>query len=239
MRERQCLGVHPAYRQALNAALKVESTLPAAVLNHCGDWLSDLSIRWPPSSSVDATSRIFEQLQHALAEHIRIRIQYDSVKDGCELNLLLDPRRLVFMTRGWYLLAKSHQHGEVRTFKVDRISKLELTEDRFEPDESFSEEAYFGKAWRMIPEGTIHQIKLRFSPDVAATVEEVQWHHTQTTQSLDDGSLLFEAEVDGLAEITSWVLGYGEHVEVLAPTALRDRLREKAEAVVRLAGRYP
>ncbi len=55
--------VHPAYRQAMNAALKVESTLPAPVLGHCGDRLSDLSIHWPPSSSVDMTSGIFEQLR--------------------------------------------------------------------------------------------------------------------------------------------------------------------------------
>ncbi len=137
------------------------------------------------------------------------------------------------MTRGWYLLAKSHQHGEVRTFKVDRIARLELTEDRFKPDESFSEENYFGKAWRMIPEGKVYSIKLKFSAHVAATVEEVQWHHTQATQYLDDGDLLFEAEVDGLSEITSWILGYGEHVEVLSPRALR----EKAEAIVRLAAR--
>jgi predicted DNA-binding transcriptional regulator YafY len=61
----------------------------------------------------------------------------------------------------------------------------------------------------------------------------VRWHHTQATQYLDDGSFLFEADVDGLFEITSWILGYGEAVEVLAPTVLR----EKAEAVVRWASR--
>ncbi len=35
------------------------------------------------------------------------------------------------------------------------------------------------------------------------------------------------------------VLGCGEHVEVLAPTALRDRLREKAEEIIQLATRRP
>lgn len=227
--------VHPMYQQAVDAALKIESTLPAPVLEHCGSWLSNLSLHWPATSSVDAVSNLFNTVQRALADCHSIRVRYDSVYDGKEIDVLLDPLRLIFMARGWYLLAKSHQHGEVRTFKMDRVISMTATDKVFEPDETFSERRYFGKAWQMIPEGRLYDVKLRFIPEVAASVEEVHWHETQNTQRLEDDSLLFEAQVDGLKEITPWIMGYGDQVEVLSPRELRDRIRHKAERMAQRA----
>ncbi len=224
--------VHPAYQHAVDAALKIESTLPPAMLEHCGAWLSGLSIHWPPASPADAAADVFGKLQRALADSRRVRLHYDSASDGREIELLADPLRLIFMTRGWYLIAMSHHHGEPRTFKIDRVTNVRITDEKFTPDKSFSEKAYFGKAWRMIPEGRLYAIRLCFSPEVAASVEEVQWHPTQSTTRLADGGLLFEAEVDGLREVAPWILGYGDFVEVLGPIELRHMVRERAERMV-------
>ncbi|MBX3394413.1 MAG: WYL domain-containing transcriptional regulator [Phycisphaerae bacterium] len=229
--------VHPAYQYAVDAALKIESTLPAAVLEHCGAWLSGLSIQWPASSWADAVSGLFEKLQRALADRRRIRMRYDSTHDDREVVFLCDPLRLVFMTRGWYLIAHSHLHGEIRTFKVDRIVEVSMTEDRFKPDADFSLKKYFGKAWRMIPEGRLYSVRLKFTREVAASVEEVLWHSTQSTRKHPDGSLIFEAEVDGLREISAWVLSYGDQVEVLSPQPLRDIVRDRAKNMLAAARR--
>jgi predicted DNA-binding transcriptional regulator YafY len=43
-----------------------------------------------------------------------------------------------------------------------------------------------------------------------------------------------EFRVDGLGEISWWVLGYGDQVQVLAPKALRDRLIETARNMINL-----
>lgn len=224
--------VHPLYRAAMSASLKIESGLPSAVVEHCGAWLAGLDVQWSPMSSAEAVDDLFRQLQSALAQHLRLFLVYDSVYDGEEIRLFVDPVRLIFATRGWYLIAWSHKHESYRTFKVDRIMSVEMTGDAFEPHKDFSTAAYFGDAWRMIPEGHTHVVRLRFSAIVAASVEEVYWHHTQHTDFDDKGRLLFSAKVDGLNEIAPWVLGYGEHVEVLGPVELRDLVRKKAEAIV-------
>ncbi|MBN2560541.1 MAG: YafY family transcriptional regulator [Phycisphaerae bacterium] len=227
--------VHPMYQQALDAALKIESNLPAAVLKHCGEWLDGVSIRWPPTSPADVVTNLFQTVQRALANHTRLKVRYDSVYDGKEIEVLLEPLRLVFMARGWYLIANSRTHNEVRTFKMDRMIEVVDRGDEFTPDADFSEKRYFGAAWRMIPDGTVYSVLLRFSAVVATSVEEVLWHESQSTTRLDDGRLLFEAEVDGLREICSWVLAYGDQVEVLAPKELRDMIREKAARMIALA----
>ena len=86
----------------------------------------------------------------------------------------------------------------------------------------------------MIPEGRIYNIKLRFLPKVANNVAEVQWHSTQKVTYNSDGSAIMEFRVDGLGEISWWILGYGDQVQVLAPKALRKRIVEMAKNMVKL-----
>lgn len=223
---------HPMYRAVSDAALKIESGLPGSVLAHCGEWLEGLDILQEPVTSVETVADLFADLQAALARRERIHIVYDSVYDGGEIRLFVDPVRLIFATRGWYLIAWSHRHAEYRTFKVDRIVSMEFTGDGFAPHTDFSCERYFGKAWRMIPDGVVYDIRLRFDAEVAASVEEIQWHATQRTRRDAEDRLIFEVEVDGLKEIAPWILGYGEHVEVLAPDELRELIRGKAEQIL-------
>ena len=61
------------------------------------------------------------------------------------------------------------------------------------------------------------------------------WHKTQRTTYEEDGSLLFEVDVDGIGEISWWIMGYGAEAEVLEPPQLRERM---AKHVARLADTY-
>ncbi len=94
------------------------------------------------------------------------------------------------------------------------------TSDPFTIPPRFTIARFLGNAWNMIPTAAKDvKIAIRFLPPRAADVEQVRWHKTQETWWNDDGSLHFEATVSGLAEVTSWILGYGQHAQVLQPPA--------------------
>jgi predicted DNA-binding transcriptional regulator YafY len=53
----------------------------------------------------------------------------------------------------------------------------------------------------------------------------------------DDGGCELSMRVGGIKEVRAWVLGWGGDVEVLAPPALRDEVRDHARRMVeRYAG---
>ena len=78
-----------------------------------------------------------------------------------------------------------------------------------------------GKVSRM---GKVYNVKLKFSPEVARSVTEVQWHCTQKVAFDDDGSTIIKFRVDSLNEIIWWVLSYGNKVQILAPKVLRKKI---------------
>ncbi|MFQ6048353.1 MAG: helix-turn-helix transcriptional regulator [Phycisphaerae bacterium] len=224
----------PVYGDAARAAAKIESSLPASLLSQCGSLLATTDVRWGPLSEASSVDSAFVTLQQAIAQKRKVRIRYDSFYEKCEIELVLSPYRLVFASRAWYVLGYSDKHGSVRTFKLERLLKLDPLDQLYVQDEPFDVERYFGKAWQIIPDGKIYHVKLLFKPMVAGNVEEVLWHHTQRTRRQRDGSLIFEAEVDGLREIIWWILGYGDQVVVQGPPELRRRVRQMARRMVEL-----
>jgi predicted DNA-binding transcriptional regulator YafY len=220
--------VLPMYAEVTRAAAKIESALPPALVKHCGSLLDAVDVRWPALSEAGSVDSVFATLQEAVGVRRKVRIEYDSYFEGSQIDMVVHPYRVAFVNRGWYVIGYSEAHESVRTLKLDRVVSSRMLDEQFVPDEGFNLDGYFGNAWQIIPEGKVYHVELLFKPKVAGNVEEVLWHKTQQTHHLADDSMLFEVDVDGLGEITWWILGYGDQVVVQQPQELRRKVGRMA-----------
>ncbi len=224
----------PLLSQSTRAALKLENSLPATIRQHVGGVIDRLSMRIGPVARHKGLDAMFDELAGATAARQVCRIVYISFHDRKQVRLTVHPLRLTFVNRAWYLMAYSTTHREIRTFKLGRIRKLTVAKSTFGPGRDAEVDEHFGQAWCMIPEGKLYDVHLHFAAKVAGNVAEVRWHPSQQVEWNDDGSLEFRATVDGVGEITWWVLGYGDQVEVIAPGKLRDAVGEIARAMAEM-----
>ncbi len=222
-------SVSPDAAVAAAAGLKMEGLLPPSLLEHCDPIVGGMDVRMDPTSDATTIVDTMATLQFAVAAKRKVRISYDSYYDGRAIDDVLHILRLAFIHRGWYMIAMAEKIGDVRTFKVERILRLSVLEDTYAPDPEFTLDKYFGNAWLMIRGDETYTVKILFSPKVAGNVEEIRWHKTQRTSFMSDGGLIFEVDVDGLDEISWWILGYGDQAEVLEPPELRDLIAERAQ----------
>jgi len=221
----------PETRATASAAAKLESMLPAAMLDHLGPIFERTEFRQGPFSHPSALSDTLPILQSALARRRKIHVRYDSLLDRAVLDLVLHPYRLAYIHRAWYLIGRNDEDREYRTYKVERFLQLQILAQGFRADPEFNLERYFGNAWLMIRGDRPYHVRIRFLPKVAGNIEEVVWHKTQRTSFAPDGSLIFEVDVDGLDEISWWVLGYGDQAIVLDPPELRMRILGHARSM--------
>ncbi len=142
---------------------------------------------------------------------------------------LLEPST---QTHALYLIGWDLERDALRTFKVERISAVSVTLERFEPPEPGMVETLLRRAWDIIADQPPMEIELRFRASVAQRVAETIWHPSQEIERETDGSLRWRGTVAGPLEIRLWILSWGADVEVLAPEDLRrdvaDRLAEAA-----------
>lgn len=218
---------------AVSAALKVESVLPENVREPCGELLDAIQVDDEQTSDAAAVGDVMLHLAQAQASRHKVRIHYDSLGERREIQTTLRPYRVYFRGRGWYVVGHSEMHREVRAFKLERIVRLSVLAHRFRLDPQFDLRKFYGNAWHMIRGRPRHHVEIHFSRKVAGNVDEVAWHPTQRTRRRSDGSLVFEVEVDGIEEISWWVLSYGDQAVVTEPAELRRLVTDHARNLVR------
>jgi proteasome accessory factor B len=227
-------GRIPFYGPARSACIKLESSLPARLRQQLGDVTGAIQIRMQPTGALSGKKPYYEQLVDAIAGRRCVRMRYGSLTEWDEIGTKLSPYRLLFSRHSWYVIGRSSLHRATRTFNVGRIVQLEVLADRFKIPRQFSLDRYLGNAWHLIPEsGPDQDVTVRFSPTVAQNVAEVSWHKTQRTEMNDDGTLDFHVTVSGIHEMSWWILGYGDHAEVLHPKSLRDLITGRAARMLK------
>jgi proteasome accessory factor B len=122
-----------------------------------------------------------------------------------------------------------HRSREIRTFAIDRIRRLELSDDRFDVPRSFDFDAYLGASFGVIAEPAT-RVRIRFDRRWATYVEEHTWHPSQSLRRGTGGSLELTMEVGGTAELLAWILSFGSGAEVLEPESLRAQVVGDLEA---------
>ena len=228
-------GGVPFQEAAFTAAAKLEGSLPPALRSELRDLGRALTIEKPAVNRLSGHINVYRQLLAAVTHRRAVTICYDSFTEREVLRTKLDPYHLLFSRRSWYVIGRSAQHREVRTFNLGRIKELELREETFDVPRSFSLSRYLRNAWSLIPEpGPDFNVWLRFRPLVARNVAEVSWHPTQRCEFRSDGQLDFHVTVSGLNEISWWILGYGDQVEAIEPPELRALMAGRAEQMAKM-----
>lgn len=223
----------PFQDSILQAALKIENNIPGAIKGFCHKAFKAISMSVKPPAQISSFDKTFIQLIDATLKKQVVNIRYYLPRDKRNITMNFNPYHLLYDERSWYVLGKSNFFKGVRALKLSRIEELKITDKCFVEDKEFDVAEYIGKAWAIVPEGKLYNIKLKFTPDVAHDVAKVQWHKTQSVTFEDDGSVIVEFCIDGLNEITWWILSYGDNVQILEPEKLRKRIITIAENTIR------
>ncbi|MCP4592470.1 MAG: WYL domain-containing protein, partial [bacterium] len=152
----------PDHTAATSGAVKIESSLPSVVREHCGDMLSGVEVRWWPMSEAESLRDLLPVLQRCVKDRRCVSITYDSYLDDKRIQVALRPYRLLFIRRGWYVIGYAEQFEMVRTFKLERIERIREEDRHFTPDSDFTLDAYFGNAWQMIRGELRHHVRIKF-----------------------------------------------------------------------------
>ena len=121
---------------------------------------------------------------------------------------------------------------DLRTFAPARILTIQETGETFQRPKKFSIEDRLQGSFGVHAGKENFKVTIRFSPQVADYIREKTWHPTQKIKSLPDDSIELSITLSSLVEIHRWVLGWGEHAEVIEPSNLRERLRRSAEEIL-------
>jgi len=222
------LGGAPFAQDLESAFAKIREALPARSLPYLARIQELFSARPDPFKDYSDKREVIEALIDATLHQRQITIAYFSFNSRRTKSYTLDPYRVVYYHGGLYLYARAHEYGEVRTFAVERIQKIETLDDGFEIPSDFSVSDYARAAFG-IAGGKPVRVKLAFGDAMAGYIRERVWHESQTLDERPDGSVLLQMDVAPGWELKAWIKGFLPHVRVLEPAALREEIAQDLE----------
>jgi len=127
-----------------------------------------------------------------------------------------------------YVIGHARHANALRTYKVERIIKAELTAESFAIPEDFDAPALLRTAWGIMYGEQTEEVVLRFVPGATRRVQESRWHPSQRLETCDDGGCVLRLTISHPEEMRYWIRGWGPQVEVLAPGWLREEMAREA-----------
>jgi predicted DNA-binding transcriptional regulator YafY len=166
-----------------------------------------------------------------------LRIAYQSLPAEKVTERIVEPYYIEPAAPGHssYVIAYCHRAKEVRTFKIERIETAELASDSYTIPSDFDANEFFGSSWGIVVEGKPKTIKLRITDtELVRIMGETVWHPSQVLERQKDGSVIMTLRVTDTVELHSWIMGWGEFVEVLEPRELREEVAKTARNMTKL-----
>ncbi len=161
---------------------------------------------------------VFNLIKNAIFNQYTITFSYFA-REGNYSNRTVEPIKLIFKNKDWYLYGFCLLRNDFRFFKLTHIKDLEISSDTFIREVKSSHEIE-----TVIKNKNFIHAKLKFSPKVAFRVYD---EFTDNVSKDNQGNLYVNIDLPDNETLFSYILSFGDNVEILEPDYLRHSMKEK------------
>lgn len=176
------------------------------------NWIDVDFSRW---GKTDPDNKKFEQLKTAILTEKVISFTYANSYGSTSLKTVY-PLKLLFKSKAWYLQAYCPSNRAYRTYKINRITHLEMLDD------DFSRNNFTVPVIEEKNSPALLNLTLLFSNESAyRAYDEFEIHDSQKKE---DGSLLVDTQLPEDDWLYSFLLSLGASVKVISPSHVEKKL---------------
>jgi predicted DNA-binding transcriptional regulator YafY len=186
------------------------------------DWVE---VDFSPWGSGPEEGRKFKIIQQAILSKKVIQFDYSGT-DGKRWLRIVEPLKLIFKAKSWYLRAWCQMSDDFRIFRITRMRNVISTDQQFERKNDDFKIREFGET----PPDTkiIVNLHLRFQPRIAYRLYD-DYEDRDMTQN-EDGTIDLQISLPEDEWVYGYILSFGADVEVLEPEKIRriicDRMQK-------------
>ena len=179
-----------------------------------------------PGPRVQVEPKVLGAIAVAIKAPFSLTIAYQGASDDAAIDRAVEPYGMLLGTRQ-YLIARDLGNGrDFRRFRLDRITRADITGQSFARDPDFDLDAYAAQSFGSYHSDAEYQpVIWRFAPSAAAAAREFVFHPSQVVTDEPNGGLRVAFTASGWVEMAWHLYKWGDKVEVIAPVELQELVR--------------
>ncbi|EAQ43666.1 hypothetical protein MED193_12383 [Roseobacter sp. MED193] len=170
---------------------------------------------------------ILSAIEEALETSMRLSVSYQGKEDAVATDRSLESYGLLFGIREYLIARDTNKDDRLRSFRLDRIAAIAVTDQPFQKDPEVDLQAHAAKAFgSYYSEEEFGPVAWRFSPEAAKVAREFEFHPDQRVEETDDGGMIVRFSASGWLEMAWHLYKWGDGVTVLEPAGLAKVVAE-------------
>jgi len=168
-------------------------------------------------------SIFLQEIQHALACQKVLSIAYYSPQNRQTTSRSVEPIGLIFYAMNWHVIAFCRLRNEYRDFRLNRIQKLEVTDESFEKSLDLAFEEYLDREKQATP---YIEIELLVTKELAQLIHESKYWYGLIDERQEERGIRMKFLNPDMYGFARWVLLLGNQADVLEPPELKELVQE-------------
>ncbi|WP_251861153.1 YafY family protein [Clostridium sp. Marseille-Q2269] len=173
------------------------------------------------------TDKRFEKIRLATIKQRILEFKYVNSKN-IRSNRMIEPYKIIFKGQSWYLLGFCCKKNDFRMFKITRMKEVNDININFQPRDISD----FFKRYQDNNYYSTITLKLKFNKNMLYRI--VDYYNEEEILEQTDGSYLVTVEFPYNEWIYSYILSYGNNVEVIEPTFVREEVRKRIKGMLNI-----
>lgn len=172
----------------------------------------------------------------AMQQNRVLFVDYKPFK-GEKFELYLQPYAMRVYNQRWYVVGRFKESGSIRNIALDRIQRMEITDESFALPDDFDANDYYSRTVGIFVNESLtpQRVVLRTFGVATEYMRTLPLHPSQhEISSNGDEYSDFEYHINLTPELTGKLLSKGNWVEVIEPKELREEIKKYAESIAAL-----
>lgn len=167
-------------------------------------------------------------LIHAIKNTKKIKFTYQKFWENQPTHREVEPYALKEFKNRWYLVARDKKDDKIKTFGLDRLSNLILSNNKFTVPDTFSVDNYFQHCFGIITadKEEPEEVILSFTPHQGKYIKTMPMHDSQEILIENENEVRIRLKLFLTYDLLLEILSHGDKVKVMSPNKLIKRIQE-------------
>ncbi len=174
-------------------------------------------------------------LLHAIKNRLQIKFTYQKFWEEVLSQRLVEPYALKEFKNRWYIMAKDSKDNNIKSFALDRLSNLEITNHTYQYPDNYSIEQSYRYCFGIISpnDEEPQDIILSFDPFQGKYIKTLPLHDTQQVLVDNDVEMKIKLKLCLTHDLVMELLSFGDNMKVIEPKSLADQIKQAHEKAYR------
>jgi predicted DNA-binding transcriptional regulator YafY len=174
-------------------------------------------------------------LLHAIKNRLQIKFNYQKFWEEELSQRFVEPYALKEFKNRWYIMAKDSKDNNIKSFALDRLTNLEITNQTYQYPDNYSIEQSYRYCFGIISpnDEEPQDIILSFDPFQGKYIKTLPLHDTQQVLVDNDEEMKIKLKLCLTHDLVMELLSFGDNMKVIEPKSLADQIKQAHEKAYR------